>query len=681
MKIGTYYYPEQWPRAQWARDFDHMSMMGMQIVHMGEFAWASVEPEEGRFEFDWLAECVELAAARHMSVILCTPTAVPPMWLMRKHPELSIMDDAGRRVRQGKRRHGAPTCPALIEAGRRIAVALAGRFNQHSAVIGWQIDNELSTDYFDQSDYTHAAFQHWLDRRYGTIEKLNAAWGCQFWNTYFTSFDQIQMPPDRSHRYGNPHHVLDACRFWSWAFAEFTRVQAEALRAGAGARFVTTNFMPFHPDANPADFTDVIDLWSWDAYPVTGFSGSPGHEYFRLADPSVLGLTHDHMAAFNRRWALMELQPGQVNWSGYPVLPYPGAVRLWVWTAFAHGAEFVTTYRFRRPLWGIELFHDGLVGTDGTTPSPGGRQFAQVISEMKRLDLSRVPAFVDEVPDPRHTVGLVVDFDQLWMYQIMPQAKRWDQPQWLRTWHGAIQRMGYQVRVLVPGMPWPKDLAMVVAPGVQMVDDVLVKQFTDYTDAGGHLLLTCRTGLMNRFGHLHEGPTAAPILKLIGGSIEAYDCLPPDTTGKVELDGKTYPWAVWGDLLYNDSESVVLARYADQFYSGTASVIQNRSGPGTVTYCGVYGEQAFVDALMEKLLTPPASAQVTAAKRAKAKTPGSIVSTSVALPARVSVLKRGPYRVLLNYQDASVEAPAPPGATFVVGQRLVEPAGVAVWTE
>src|SRR5687768_306244 len=193
MKIGTYYYPEQWPREQWERDFDNMAALGLQLVHMGEFAWHSVEPRPGEFKFDWLGECLDLARGHKMDVILCTPTAAPPAWLVQQHPDVLPLDEFGRRTRFGGRRHYSPVAPPMRDAARRIVTALADRFGQHPAVVGWQIDNEFSSPHgmsgsFDQAEHAHAAFRLWLRRRYETIDRLNDAWGSRFWNALYGDF-------------------------------------------------------------------------------------------------------------------------------------------------------------------------------------------------------------------------------------------------------------------------------------------------------------------------------------------------------------------------------------------------------------------------------------------------------------------------------------------------------------
>jgi beta-galactosidase len=370
------------------------------------------------------------------------------------------------------------------------------------------------------------------------------------------------------------------------------------------------------------------------------------------------------MASYHKRWGLMELQPGHVNWSGTPVRLYPGAIRLWIWTAFAHGAEFVTTYRYRQPRFGIELFHHGLVGTDGITPSPGGRQFAQVIQEMRKLDLRKIPKFAEEV-HPRQAVGLILDFDQLWYFLSLPQAKRWNQSRWLASWYTALSRLGVAIQILRPGAEWPDDLPLIVAPAVQMVDDELMGRFDQYARTGGNLVLTCRTGLMDRTGQLFEGPLASPILPLIGATIDDYDCLREDQVGQINFEGKNFAWNIWGDQLTPKPGTQVLATYADQFYAGAPAITRASVGKGTVSYFGSFSEQPLVNAFVETL----------------AKFIGPKQLQSQILPARMQVLQRGPYRIALNYQDKPVVVPAGSSAKFLIGSRNLSPADVAVWEE
>ena len=658
MKIGTYYYPEQWPREQWERDFDRIAAMGLKIVHFAEFAWFDLEPSPGQFEFGWLEECIEMAAKRKLDVILCTPTAAPPVWLTDQYPEVLTQFANGTTDRHGGRRHYAPTSLRMQEASQRITAAMAEKFGDHPAVVGWQIDNELGHG-FDQHEYTHVAFRKWLQEKYGTIEQLNKAWANQFWNQYYTTFDQILMPGDRSPNYKNPHHRLDASRFWSRAWADFVKLQADILKPKIGNRWITTNFMPFFQDCDPNEMRDSLSLWSWDTYPISGLGGHHKGESFRLPDASSVEVIHDQMASYNGRWGLMEVQPGQINWSGVPCLPYPGAIRLLLWSAIAHGAEFITVYRFRQPRFGIEMWHDGLVQLDGITPSPGGLQFRQVAEECRRI-FGDAPEQLPAVPQPK--AGLVIDFDQLWWCATLPQANKWRQEELIIQWHQALSRMGFKVEILHPNQPWPEGLKVVVVPAMQLVDPSNLSQFNEYVQSGGHLVLTPRTALQDRNGQFFEGRRGSAISELIGGDVEAYDSLPDGVKGIVDIDTKHFEWHIWGDLLFAGPGTKIWAKYGNMFYHGATAVTHAKRGTGSVTYCGVFAGRDFADAIIERLCT----AEGLGGKP---------------LPDGVRVVQRGNLRIAMNFTDHPATIDVPAGTTFVLGGRNLEPAGVAVWRE
>lgn len=660
MKIGTYYYPEQWPREQWERDFDKIASMGLKIVHMAEFAWFALEPTRGDYQMDWLADCVEMCRKRDLDVILCTPTAAPPIWLSQEYPEILPLNEHGTRGRHGGRRHYTPTSPRFQEACYHITKAMTSRFGDDPSVIGWQIDNELSGA-FDQSEHTHTAFRKWLEHKYTTIANLNAAWGSQFWNQYYQSFDQILMPPSRDPRYGNPHHMLDASRFWSRVWADFVRLQADVLDASFGNRpnkpFITTNFMPFFQDPDPNDMRDSLTLWSWDTYPISGFGSNHSDQNFRMGDPGTMEFVHDQMASYNGRWALMEVQPGQINWSGYPVLPMPGAIRLFLWTAIAHGCEFITVYRFRQPRFGVEMWHEGLIELDGITPSKGGEQFAQVAREAKKLWGDAHPT---STTSDQPLAGIVFEFDQRWLYESLGQSKRWSYPEIVTQYHQALLRLGYRVRVIHPGEDYPSECKIVVAPAVQMMDEPMRDRMTAYVEQGGNLVLTCRSGLQDRTGTFYELRYGDFIRELIGARITQYDSLPDATFGKIEFEGASHDWGVWGDQLEPQTGTEVWATYTTQFYAGAPAITHRKAGKGTVTYNGVYGDRELATSVIAKL----------------SKTIGRDVSP---LAARLRVVHRDGYAICLNYSDKPAEAPAPSGAVFVVGDRTLPPSGVAVW--
>lgn len=656
MKIGVYYYPEQWPKEDWERDFDRIASMGLQIVHLAEFAWGTIEPKRDQFQFDWLDRSLELASKRKLDVILCTPTAILPVWMVDEQPDVLF---TGQRF--GGRRHANHMHPLVIERSKRVVEKMVERYAEHPSVIGWQIDNELNMP-FDQSEYTRRAYQRWLKSKYETIESLNDAWGCAFWNTFYTSFDQIRLAPSRDPEYRNPHECLDASRFLSASLAEYSRMQAQILKPKIGKRFITTNFMPFHPDTNPSDFSDHLSLFSWDTYPITGWGEEFKDERFRISDPSAVGVVHDQMRSFTNRWALMEVQPGQVNWSGYPVKLMPGAVRLLLWQAIAHRCEFITVYRFRQPRFGVELFHDGLVLWDGETPSQGGQEFMQTISDVKTLEQVGAMSSKDfstlerdpEIPE----VGLFFNQDQHFNYLSQPQSKRWSLPKLVTNYHNAIERLALPVRVVQESSDF-SDLKLLIVPGVSMMDDSLIEKLHDYVRAGGHLILTGRSGLMDRNGKIPLGLYASRLHELVGAKITGYDALPNETFGEIDFENKKHRWGAWTDLI-EPTTATVLGTQANQFYAGAPAVIQNKLGGGTVTFVAPIDQGSLADAVVEFVARQ--------------------IDLSIEVLARRTRLHRmRGVNVFLNFNDKAVTAPAPGDAKFLIGERRVPAAGVAIW--
>ena len=211
LTIGVYYYPEAWPESQWGRDMANIRKLGMEFVHMGEFAWYFMEPQEGQYDFDWLEKNVDLAAKNGLKVVLCTPSATPPIWLEREHPEILMVDAQGRTMQHGSREQADWSSPVYREYVAKIDTELAKRFGHDQRVWGWQIDNELS-HYGRGYSYSKAStekFRDWLREKYGSIDKLNEAWGNAFWSEMYQNFDQIEMPnPQTLVADPSPHALL-----------------------------------------------------------------------------------------------------------------------------------------------------------------------------------------------------------------------------------------------------------------------------------------------------------------------------------------------------------------------------------------------------------------------------------------------------------------------------------------
>ena len=666
MTIGVYYYPEAWPEAQWTRDMANIKKLGMEFVHMGEFAWYFMEPEEGKYQFDWLERNVANAAQNGLKVILCTPSATPPIWLVRKHPEVLMVDASGRRMNHGSREQGDWSSPVYREYVSRIATELAKKFGHDKRVWGWQIDNELS-HYDRQYSYSPAAtakFRAWLREKYGGIGRLNAAWGGGFWSMVYQNFDQIEIPnPQELVADPSPHALLDFNRWFAAEAADYLRMQAGILRQYSADQWITTNFMAMHGDVDPTRSARDLDAFTWTYYPVHGeVFPDYGPLAFRLGSASIQSFMHDFMRPINGISGLMELQPGQVNWGNVNPWPQPGAIRMWILRAFGAGARIVCTYRYRQPLYGSELYHKGLVETDGVTPSPGGLEYAEAMRDVIKLRAKYKSDAREPAAYAARRTAFVINFDNRWDIQNHRQTVRWDTIGHWMKYYRALKSMMAPVDVVTED----RDLApykFVVAPAYQLLDRDLVQKWTTYAENGGNLVLSSRTAQKDRSGHLWEAMWAEPIHALIGATIPRYDLLPGNLEGHVTVGEARYSWGSWAEVLEPRPGTTVLANYADQFYSGKPAAVTRKLGKGTVTYIGVDSLKGDLEAaLLRKAYT------------AAGVTPGNAAADFV-------VDWRDGFGVATNF--TSVAHPIPAGATaeILVGTRSVPPGGVAVWKE
>ncbi|MFL6275329.1 MAG: beta-galactosidase [Blastocatellia bacterium] len=658
MPVGVYYYPEHWPREQWERDFAKIETMGFEFVHMGEFAWAMMEPEEGRFDFAWLDRAIEIAARHHLRVILCTPTPCPPAWMGEKYPQTFLVGTDGRQREHGSRGNNALNDPTYLRLSERIINEMARRYGHHPAVWGWQLDNEPIAQP-DYSPSAQQAFRDWLKARYRTVEVLNREWGAAFWSLQYNRFEQVRIP-NPTYLYGvSPHAMLDFRRFTADQTGCFLNQQAAWLRKQITVtQWITTNYIVNIGSADPRRSTD-LDFVSFTLYPVSG-GHNLGAEGFRLGWQDGMAFGGSYYRPVKGVTGVMELQPGQVNWARINPQPEPGVVRMWLWHAFASGCSFACTYRFRQPLYGSEQYHYGIIGPDGVTPSVGGLEYSQVTREMRELrgkfDASAKPP-ADYLA--RQT-GILWNHENLWNIDQQKQTALWDT--WGHTFRylEIVKSLGAPLQFISEADDFA-NYPVLIAPAYQLIDEALVRKWTRYVEQGGHLVLTCRTGQKKRNGQLWEARWAEPIYGLVGAEIPFFDLLLDDGKGEVEMSGATYPWNTWADVLKPLAGTETLAKYANQFYAGQSAVTYRRLGKGSVTYIGVHTN----DGRLEKAVLKEVF------KRAGIATAN--------YPEGVYVDWRDGFWVAVNYSSRPAQLPLPASAEVLMGRNPLKPADVLIW--
>ena len=461
--LGVCYYPEHWPETQWAGDAARMAETGITWVRIGEFAWSRMEPEPGRFDWGWLDRAIGTLGAAGLQVVLGTPTATPPRWMIDRLPDMLAVDGQGRPRKFGSRRHYCFSHLGYRDECRRIVRALAERYGKHPAVQSWQTDNEYDCHdtTLSYSDAARQGFREWLAQRYQSPDALNRAWGNVFWSMEYDSFDQIDLP---NLTVTEPNHpaVLAFRRYSSDQVVAFNRVQTDEIRKCSSAP-ISHNFMGRITSFDHWKVGADLDIAAWDSYPI-GFlsdriesSDKRKLHFMRQGDPDNQAFHHDLYRAVGRgRWWVMEQQPGPVNWAPYNPAPLPGMPRLWAWEAFAHGAECVSYFRWRQAPFAQEQMHAGLLKPD-STPAPALAEAAQVAQEL---------AAMPDVGTAQAQVGLVFDYDSAWAWDAQPQGRDFDMWRLAFAAYRALRRAGLNIDILPPDTPNLSQYKLILAPGL-----------------------------------------------------------------------------------------------------------------------------------------------------------------------------------------------------------------------
>ena len=655
---GAYYYPEHWDESQWERDLKQMHELGFEFTHFAEFAWAQLEPQEGVYDFSWLDRAVALAAKYDLKVVMCTSTATPPVWLSRKYPEILLKSEDGTVQDHGARQHASFASPVYRKLAYRMIEELARHYGNDSRIIGWQLDNEPAVQ-FDYNQAAEEAFREFLKEKYHhNIQELNAAWGTAFWSEVYSRFEEITLPKT-AQMFMNHHQILDYRRFAAKQTNDFLNEQCRLIKKYAKNQWVTTNYIPDYDKGHIGGSKD-LDFVSYTRYMVYGDNEGIGRRGYRVGNPLRIAMANDFFRPVNGTYGVMELQPGQVNWGSINPQPLPGAVRLWLWSVFAGGSDFICTYRYRQPLYGTEQYHYGIVGTDGVTVTPGGREYEQFMKEIRSLRKDYCPK--EDKPETylKRKTAILWNPENYWSIDRQKQNATWNTFAHVDKYYRTLKSYAAPVDFISEEKDFSQYPVMIV-PAYQLADKELVARWKKYVEEGGNLVLTCRTAQKDRFGRLPEAPFGSMIDELTGNHIEFYDLLLPQDPGQVKMDGKVYTWNTWGEILQPGASNEVWATYTNEFYEGKPAVTFRKLGKGSVTYIGVDSSDGVLERqVLDKLYS-------------------RLQIEVMNLPYGVTMEYRNGLGIVLNYSDQPYQFALPQGAKVLIGTPNIATAGVLVF--
>jgi len=630
--FGVDYYPEQWPEERWPEDARLMVEAGINVVRLAEFAWSFLEPHPGCFDFDWLDRAISTLHQHGIQVILGTPTASAPPWVMAMLPDAYKVNEHGYRLTYGNRCEFCPTHAGYRERGRMITRAMADHYADHPAVIGWQIDNELNGRCYCPN--CQSAFQNWLRIRYGTLEKLNSAWGTAFWSHVYAEWSQIPVPVETG-GVPNPGLDLDFRRFMSDTFACFQQEQVDILRQVCPEHFITHNFMGFGFDQiNYYDLAKPLDFVSWDNYPRTGW------HLAKEADHAYLALGHDTTRGFKGKpfW-VMEEQSGSGGWQTVGMNPRPGEMRLWTYQAIAHGADAIVYFRWRTARYGTEQFWHGVLYQHGQP----GRRYAELKTigeELKRAGERFQGA------ENRNQVAMLHSYDTRWAFQIQPNHNDFHYPALFTSYYKALHSRNIGVDIVPPDADLSR-YRLVIAPALYILPPDAADNLRSFVQQGGLLIATARSGVKDEANAIVNRYLPGLLADVCGVEVDEYDVQPADSTILLELalpnrETQSAQSRLWFDVLRTTTAQPI-ATYQAGYFSGSPAITLNRFGQGQSIYVGTLGDDTLHDTILDWAL----------------KSVG--IHAVLAAPSGVEVIERwqGNQRLLflLNHTSETKEAP------------------------
>ena len=619
--FGAAYYHEYQPYERLKTDLDLMAEAGFTVIRVGESVWSTWEPENGRFDLDWLAPVLDGAHERGISVVLGTPTYAVPPWLARQYPEIAGERAGGRRIGWGARQEADFTHPAFRFHAERVIRKILARYAKHPAVIGFQVDNEPGLELL----HNHGVFQRFVDHlrtEYGDVESLNRAWGLVYWSHRLSTWADLWTPDGNA----QPQYDVAWRAFQAKQTTEFIAWQAGIVREyAAPEQFVTTCISYTRPAVEDDELTDALDVASGnpyydmqDALTLPDLHGDRVEQKWKTSGVWSLYQTADWM--FSSRQApflVTETNAGSIGtpWDNRPA--FDGQWRQAAWALVARGARMIEYWHWHTLHFGAETYWGGVLPHSGRP----GRTYRE---------LARLGAEFDTAGDlvagiePDADIAMVYSTPSKWLMQKYPPIAALDGGPDHAAYHrifdpfyrGAFDA-GRQVRIVHARQlhdprgeregVTPEEAALrhpvLIVAGLYIAEDATLDWLAQYARAGGHLVLGPRTGYADHEARARHEPAPGRLAEAAGVRYDEFSNLSRDIPvraaagGPVNLPLPSNATATrWVESL-NVVDADVLAEYDHPHFGSWPAITTRRHGAGRVTYVGTVPGRGLARAL------------------------------------------------------------------------------------
>jgi beta-galactosidase len=584
--FGGDWNPEQWPEAVWDEDLRLMREAHVNLVTVGVFSWAQLEPIPDVYEFDWLDRVLEKCLAAGVMVDLATASASPPPWLGHRWPETLPVTEDGVRLTYGARQQYCPSSPIYRERALALTERIASRYADHDAVVMWHVGNEYGAHVSAcWCDVSAVAFQDWLAKRYNDLDEINRAWSTDFWSQRFSEMAEI-IPPRRTPYFPNPTMQLDFRRFSSDEMLALFKAERDVIRRySPGDKPITTNFMRFFPYADYWAWAEAEDVVSDDWYPD-------------LADPlsyveGAAGADLMRSLGGGRPWLLMEQAVSAINWRAVNPPKAEGAYRRWSLQQVARGADAVLHFQWRASRGGAEKWHSGMLPHAG----PRTRSWNEVVALGTEL------AALQDVVGARTEadIAIVLDWVSWWALELDSRpSTRLSMVSILRSWYQPLWDRGFSIDFAHP----ESDLSrykLVLVPQLYAVSDAGARSVINAVSSGTSIAIGFFSGAVDERDQVRTGGYPAPWTDLLGLWIEEYrpllpgERIPLRAVGSTGLsDGECHDWSEHVHVV----DATVVFEYQGGDLDGAPAVTRRDLGSAAAWYVSAGLDQSTLDGLL-----------------------------------------------------------------------------------
>ena len=594
LRYGADYNPDQWLDRPdiLVQDIALMKKANVNVVSLGIFAWATLEPAEGEYNLDWMAKVIDDLYEAGVSVNLATPSGARPAWMTRKYPEVLRVGKNRQRNLFGERHNHCYTSPVYRQKVKQINQQLAARFGRHPGVIMWHISNEYGGEC--HCDLCQQAFRDWLKEKYGTIDKLNKAWNTKFWSHDYPDFDYVESPAP--HGENSVHGLkLDWKRFVSHQTIDFMKWERDCIREIVPEAKVCTNMMYFFDGIDYFAMAKEIDLATWDAYPTW-------HKPTETLEQTAMdtGFMHDLIYSVKGEpfW-LMENCPGPTNWQPISKCKKPGVNIMAGLQTVAHGGDGVLFFQWRQAQGSSEKFHAAMVSHDC-------REDNRIYMECAELGniLKEISADIAGTKREKQA-AIVYDWSNKWALEDAqgPRNKGLSFKHELLRHYNGLRQNGIDVQMIDED----SDISgykLIVAPMLYMLREEFAHKLREFVAGGGKLVVTYWSGVVNETDLCYLGDTPYMLTDVLGVRRMEIDAMYDGETRRCTSLCDELPETASGSVLCEVAAlegAEPLMVYDEDFFAGAPAVTVNAFGEGKAYYVATRFEEEFYKPLYEMI--------------------------------------------------------------------------------